>query len=143
MRQLGGFFCKVESSAEISSEKLHFAIQVALQDTFAVLVCKLAMNVNRGLASDRGDIAGPLATLLETAHGTVEDDQVRYSVSIVFALAVHVLEPALLFKLLDQVFVKRNLEFRRQLDLVGLNHESLNRLAQEWWCAPLGRQGPS
>src|SRR5713226_721082 len=106
MRQLGGFFCKVESSAEISSEKLHFAIQVALQDTFAVLVCKLAMNVNRGLASDRGDIAGPLATLLETAHGTVEDDQVRYSVSIVFALAVHVLEPSLLFKLLDQVFVR-------------------------------------
>src|SRR5882762_8449384 len=106
MRELGGFFCKVESSAEISPEKLHFAVQVALQDTLSVLVCKLAMNVNRGLAGDGSHIAGHLATLLETAHVTVEDDQVRCSVSIVVAFAVHVLESALLFQLLDQVFVK-------------------------------------
>ncbi len=74
MGQLGGFFCKVESGAEISPEKLDFAIQVALQDTLSVLVRKLAMNVNGRFAGDRGHIPGHLAALLETAHGTVEHD---------------------------------------------------------------------
>src|SRR6266403_2003657 len=106
MGQLGGFFCKVESSAEISPEKLYFAIQVTLQDSLAVLVCKLAMNVDRGLAGDRSHIPGHLATLLETPHSAAEDDQVRCSVSIAVAFAVHVLESALLFQLLDQIFVK-------------------------------------
>src|SRR5467141_3910806 len=106
MCQLGGLFCKVESSAEISPEKLHFAVQVALQDTLSVLVCKLAMNVNRGLARDRSHIPSHLATLLETPHSTVKHDKVGCSVSIAVAFPVYVLESALLFQLLDQVFVK-------------------------------------
>src|SRR4029077_8926835 len=106
MRQLGGFSCKVECRAEIPPEKLDFAIQVTLQDALSVLVCKLAMNVDRGLAADSSHIPGHLATLLETPHGTVEHDQVGSSVSIAVAFAVHMQESALFFQLLDQIFVK-------------------------------------
>src|SRR6266851_4254988 len=106
MGQLGGFFCKVESGAEISPEKLDFAIQVALQDTLSVLVRKLTMNVNGRFAGDRGHIPGHLAALLETAHGTVEHDQFRCSVSMAVAFAEHVLESALFLELLDQIFVE-------------------------------------
>src|SRR5260370_22936553 len=99
--------------AEICPKTLYFAIQVAIQDPLSVLVCKLAMNVNRGLARDRSHIAGSLATLLEAPHSTVEDDKIRCRVSIAVAFAVHVLESALLLELLDQILVKGNLEFRR------------------------------
>src|SRR5258707_6193596 len=43
------------------------------------------------------------------------------------AFAEHVLESALFLELLDQILVKRDLEFGRQLDLVRCNHEYLNR----------------
>src|SRR5882672_11328416 len=125
MRELGGFFCKVESSAEISPEKLHFAVQVALQDTLSVLVCKLAMNVNRGLAGDRSHIPSHLATLLETPHSTVKHDKVGCPVSIAVAFAVHVPESALLFQLLNKIFVNGILKFRRQFDFAGCNNENL------------------
>src|SRR5438094_4481930 len=101
MRQLRGFFGKVKSSSEISPEKLHFAIQVALQDTLSVPVCKLAMNVNRGLAGDRSHIPGHLATLLETSHVTVAHDEVRSSASIAVTLSTHLLESAFPLQLLD------------------------------------------
>jgi len=65
MRELGGFFCKVESSAEISPKKLHFAVPGRAPRHSFRLVCKLAMNVNRGLAGDRSHIPSHLATLLE------------------------------------------------------------------------------
>src|SRR5260370_34813105 len=100
MCQLGGIFCKVESSAEISPKKLYFAIQVALQDTLSGLVCKLAMNVNRGLARYRSHIAHHFATLLEAPPITVEDDKISCPVSIAVASAVHVLQSALLLELL-------------------------------------------
>src|SRR5580658_4906048 len=126
-RQLRAFFCKIERSAKVSSEKPHFAVQVALQDTFAVLVRKLAMHVNRGFACDSSHIPGHPATLLEPPHRAVKHDEVGDTVGMVVAFAVHVLESALFLELLDQILVKRNLEFRGQLDLLRLNHEHLSR----------------
>src|SRR5260370_31429367 len=43
------------------------------------------------------------------------------------AFAEHMLESALFLELLDQILVKRDLEFGGQLDLVRCNHEYLNR----------------
>src|SRR5712664_4580836 len=118
MRQLCRLFCKIESGPEVSAEELHFAVQIPLQDGLAILVRKLAMNVNRGLPPDGCYIAGHLAAFLEPTNRAVKYDQVGYPGSIVVAIAVHVLEPALFLKLLDQILVKRELEVRGQLDLV-------------------------
>src|SRR6266404_2669870 len=127
MRQLCRFFCKIESGPEVSAQEPHFAVQIPLQDGLAILVRKLAMNVNRGLPRDCCYIAGHLAAFLEPPNRAVKYDQVRYRGSVVVAIAVHVLEPTLLLKLLNQILVERKLEVRGQLDLVRLNHQNLNR----------------
>src|SRR6267378_5650202 len=127
MRQLCRFFCKIESSPEVSAQEPHFAVHIPLQDGLAVLVRKLAMNVNRSLPLNCCYIAGHLAAFLEPPNRAAKYDQVRCRGSIAVAIAVHVLEPALFLKLLDQILIERKLEVRGQFDLVRLNHQNLNR----------------
>jgi len=48
MNSFAAFFCKIEMARSFRQEP-HFAVQIPLQDGLAILVRKLAMNVNRGL----------------------------------------------------------------------------------------------
>src|SRR5271167_4258905 len=77
MSQFRRFFCEIVGGPEVRSEERHLAVQVMLQERLAVLVHKLAVNVDRRLARDRGHIALHLAALLEAPYRAVKHHQVR------------------------------------------------------------------
>src|SRR5712664_3834559 len=71
-------------------------------------------------------LPGPLAARLEAPHRAMKDDEVGDTRGIAVAVTIHMRESVLL-ELTNQVFVKGNLEFSGQLDLIRVNHLHLER----------------
>src|SRR5215469_15487026 len=71
-------------------------------------------------------LSGALAAGLEAPNRAVKNYKVGDICGAAVAVAIHLREPDFL-ELANQVFIKYNLEFSRQLDFVRLNHFDLNR----------------
>src|SRR4029077_7909127 len=126
-RDLCSLLSEIVGSSQIAAEEAHLAVYIALQKRLPIRASEMAMNRDGCGAGNGGNLAGPLAAGLEAAHGAVKYNDVRDAGGVAIAVAIDVLEFPFFLKLMDQVFVERNLEFGRQLDLVRLNHFHLDR----------------
>src|SRR5260370_40615025 len=122
MRHWRRLLRKVIRGREICAEEHHFAFDVALEQRLAILVGKLAVDIDGCRSRDRGQLTHLLTSLLEAADRAVQDHEIRSIRGVAVSFAVNVLKAALLLELLYEVFIECHLKFSRQLDLVGLNH---------------------
>src|ERR1700722_4686768 len=121
----GRFLSEVVGGLEISTEEPDLAVYISLQQGSPIRTGELAMNCYGGCASNSCYLPRSFTTLFESADRAMKDNEICQSHRVAIASAIDMLE-ALFFELVDQVFVKRNLEFSRQDYFVRLNHLDLN-----------------
>src|SRR6266576_3986184 len=126
MCDIGGLLGKIVGSSEISAKEPDLAVYIPLQQRGPVLPRELAMDGDRRGAGNGGHLPGPLAARLEAPNRAMKDDEVGDTGGVAVAIAIHMRE-SILLELANQVFVKGNLEFSRQLDFVRFNHLHLKR----------------
>src|SRR6266550_382117 len=126
MCDIGGLLGKIVGSSEISAKEPDLAVYIPLQQRGPVLPRELAMDRNGRGAGNGGHLPGPLAARLEAPNRAMKDDEVGDTRGVAVAVAIHMRE-SILLELANQVFVKGNLEFGRQLDFVRFNHLNLER----------------
>src|SRR4029434_3616453 len=105
------------SGPQISTKKSYFPVQLAFKKHLAIAGREAAMNSDGRSSGNSGTLQCSLATRLEASNYAVKDNQIGNILGVAVIIAIHMREP-LFLELTNQVSVKRNLEFRGQLDLV-------------------------
>jgi hypothetical protein len=112
---------------EVSAEELSVPFNVARQQQLAIWIRECTVHVDGGRPGDRGYLARHFTALLEAAHGAVENNEIWNAGGSSVAFEVDVFEAAILLQRLNQIFIKRDLKLRGQLDLVRLDYQNGNR----------------
>src|SRR5882757_4153272 len=121
-----GLLGEVVGCFEVAAKEPDLAVYIPLEKGRSVWARELAMDRDGCGAGNGGYLPGPLAARLEAPNRALKDDEVGDTRGVAVAVAIHMRE-SILLELANQVFVKGNLEFSRQLDLVRLNHLHLKR----------------
>src|SRR5260370_35550615 len=101
MSHLSRLLRKVIRGPEICAEEHHFALDVALEQRLAILVGKLAVDIDGCRPSDRRHLTQLLTSLLEAADRAVQDHEIRSIGGGAVTLAVNALKASLLLEWLD------------------------------------------
>src|SRR6267154_2867576 len=123
---MGGLLGEVVGCFEVAAKEPDLAVYILLEKGRSLRARELAMDCDGRGAGNGGHLPSPLAARLEAPNRAVKDDEVGDTRGVAVAVAIHMRE-SILLELANQVFVKGNLEFSRQLDLVRLNHLHLKR----------------
>src|SRR5258708_31970169 len=121
-----GLVGEVVGCFEVAAKEPDLAVYILLEKGRSVRARELAMDRDGRGAGNGGHLPGPLAARLEAPNRAMKDDEVGDTRGVAVAVAIHMRE-SILLELANQVFVKGNLEFSRQLDFVRLNHLHLKR----------------
>src|SRR6266496_2094779 len=123
---MSGLLGEVVGCFEVAAKEPDLAVNILLEKGRSVRARELAMDRDGCGAGNGCYLPGPLAARLEAATRAMKDDEVGDTRGVAVAVAIHMRE-SILLKLANQVFVKGNLEFSRQLDFVRFNHLNLER----------------
>src|SRR5713101_4465844 len=123
---MSGLLGEVVGCFEVAAKEPDLAVYILLEKGRSLRARELAMDRDGRGAGNGGHLPGPLAARLEAPNRAMKDDEVGDTRGVAVAVAIHMRE-SILLELANQVFVKGNLEFSRQLDFVRLNHLNLER----------------
>src|ERR1700688_2735512 len=121
-----GLLGEVVGCFEVAAKEPDLAVYIPLEKGRSVRTRELAMNRDGCGAGNGRYLPGLLAARLEAPNRAMENNKLGDARGVAVAIAIHMRE-SILLELANQVFVKGNLELRRQLDLVRLNHLHLKR----------------
>src|SRR5882724_8265280 len=121
-----GLLGEVVGCLKVAAKEPNLAVNILLEKERSVRARELAMNRDGCGAGNGCYLPGPLAARLEAPNRAMKDDEIGDTRGVAVAVTIHMRESVLL-ELANQVFVKGNLEFSRQLDFVRFNHLNLER----------------
>src|SRR6266481_5371815 len=121
-----GLLGEVVGCLKVAAKEPDLAVNILLEKGRSVWARELAMDRDGCGAGNGCYLPGPLAARLEGTNRAMKDDEVGDTRGVAVSIAIHMRETVLL-ELTNQVFVKGNLEFSGQLDLIRVNHFHLER----------------
>src|ERR1700739_2303784 len=127
MRDMGRLFGKSVGSLDIPHKEPDPAVYIARKDRLCVRAGELAMNRDGRSPGNGCHLARPLAAGLKSPDRAMEYNQVWGTRGGAVSVAIDMLERSLFLDLMNEIFIKRNLEFGGQFDFVRLDHLHLDR----------------